>query len=76
MTTGAARAGCAPCTTGWCPAEPARRVRLGRCWVLVVFGGRDRTEAEYRGLLAAAGFRLTRVVPTTRPMSVIEAVAA
>jgi hypothetical protein len=49
---------------------------LGRCWVLVVFGGRDRTEAEYRGLLAAAGFRLTRVVPTTRPMSVIEAVAA
>jgi hypothetical protein len=44
--------------------------------VLVVFGGRDRTEAENRGLLAAAGFRLTRVVPTTRPMSVIEAVAA
>jgi hypothetical protein len=32
--------------------------------MMVLTGGRERTEAEYRALLAAAGFRLTRVVPT------------
>ena len=37
-------------------------------------GGIERTEAEYADLLARAGFRLTRVVPTLSPMSVIEAV--
>ena len=36
-------------------------------------GGRERTVAEYRDLLARAGFRLTRVLPTSGPMSVIEA---
>ena len=30
-------------------------------------GGRERTEAEFRDLLAAAGLRLTRVVPTAHP---------
>jgi DNA-binding transcriptional ArsR family regulator len=36
-------------------------------------GGRERTVAEYRDLLARAGFRLTRVLATSGPMSVIEA---
>jgi hypothetical protein len=44
--------------------------------MLVVPGGRERTEAEYRDLLAKAGFRLTRVVPTASPVSVVEAVPA
>ncbi len=44
--------------------------------MLVVAGGRERTEAEYRALLAAADFRLTRVVPTHSLASVIEATAA
>jgi hypothetical protein len=36
-------------------------------------GGRERTEQEYAELFAKAGFRLTRVVPTKSPYSVIEA---
>jgi hypothetical protein len=44
--------------------------------MLVVPGGRERTEMEYRDLLAKAGFRLTRVVPTASPVSVVEALPA
>ena len=36
-------------------------------------GGRERTEQEYGELFAKAGFRLTRVVATKAPYSVIEA---
>jgi hypothetical protein len=43
--------------------------------MLVLTGGRERTEAEYGALLEAAGFRLERVVPTPSPMSVLEAIA-
>ena len=39
-------------------------------------GGVERTEAEYAALLAAAGFRLERVVPTLCPQSVLEATPA
>jgi hypothetical protein len=38
-------------------------------------GGRERNEAQFRDLLAGAGFRLTRIVPTASPACVIEAVA-
>jgi hypothetical protein len=44
--------------------------------MLVVPGGRERTESEYAALLAKAGFRLNRVVPTASPVSVVEAVPA
>jgi hypothetical protein len=37
-------------------------------------GGLERTEQEYRELLAATGFRLTRIVPTMTPFSIIEGV--
>ncbi|PYV42123.1 MAG: methyltransferase [Acidobacteria bacterium] len=40
--------------------------------MLVMTGGRERTEDEYRRLLGASGFRLTRIAPTESPMSVIE----
>jgi hypothetical protein len=40
--------------------------------MLVIPGGLERTEAEYRDLFGAAGFRLTRVVPTRLEVSVIE----
>jgi SAM-dependent methyltransferase len=40
--------------------------------MLIMTGGRERTEAEYRELLAAGGFILTRVIPTESPMSIIE----
>lgn len=41
--------------------------------MLVMTGGRERTEAEYRALLGCAGLRLTRIVATGMEMSVIEA---
>jgi hypothetical protein len=44
--------------------------------MLVSPGGKERTAAEYEELFARAGLRLTRIVPTKSPYSVIEAVAA
>lgn len=44
--------------------------------IFLLFGGRDRTEAEFGKLFADAGFRLTRVVPTTSTISIVEGVAA
>jgi hypothetical protein len=44
--------------------------------MLVIPGGMERTEAEYRELLASAGFRLQRVVPTSANVDVIESVPA
>jgi O-methyltransferase domain/Dimerisation domain len=41
--------------------------------MLVGPGGRERTEEEYAELLAKAGLRLTRVVPTASAVSVVEA---
>jgi ubiquinone/menaquinone biosynthesis C-methylase UbiE len=37
-------------------------------------GGCERTEAEYRSLFEAAGFHLTKIVPTRSDMSIIEGV--
>jgi len=42
--------------------------------MLVISGGRERTEREYREVLAAPGLRITRIVPTISPYSVVEAV--
>ena len=42
--------------------------------MLAVPGGRERTAAEYAELLAPAGLRVERVVPTASPVSVVEAV--
>jgi ubiquinone/menaquinone biosynthesis C-methylase UbiE len=44
--------------------------------MLVMTGGRERTEEEFRALLDASGFRLARVVATPSPVSIIEAVPA
>jgi hypothetical protein len=40
--------------------------------MMVMLGGRERTEPEYRSLLEAAGFELTAVTPTRTEMMVIE----
>jgi hypothetical protein len=65
------------------PSPSRHRVRTSRrrAWLtdlimLTSQRGQERTEEEYRELLATAGFRLTRVVPTASPVSVIEAVPA
>lgn len=49
---------------------------LGDFVMLVLTGGEERTAAEYGTLLAKAGFRMVRVVPTESPVSVVEAVPA
>ena len=38
--------------------------------------GRERTKAEFTTLLRGAGFRLSRVITTNSPLSIIEAVKA
>lgn len=43
--------------------------------MLAVTGGRERTEAQYRALLAAAGFELKGVLPTASQYSLVEAAA-
>jgi hypothetical protein len=42
--------------------------------MLVIPGGLERTESEYRELFAAGGFRLNRIVPTSTEVSVVEGV--
>jgi hypothetical protein len=44
--------------------------------MLVCTGGRQRSEGEFRALFHAAGFELTRIVPTLAMSSVIEGVPA
>jgi hypothetical protein len=44
--------------------------------MLAMAGGRERTEDEWRRLLAGAGLRLSRVAATESPCAVIEAVHA
>lgn len=40
---------------------------------MLLIGGYERTAAEYRALLAASGFDLSRIVPLPAPLHVIEA---
>jgi hypothetical protein len=67
--------------------EPIVPERAGSSWfdqmlaatdlnMLVVAGGRERTEAEFRALVEAAGLRVSRIVETPASLSVIEAVPA
>ena len=49
--------------------QPAKWLDLN---MMVIPGGRERTEVEYRDMYAKAGFRLERVVPTPTEVSVIE----
>jgi hypothetical protein len=56
-------------------AEQAPQVVLADLEMLVMTpGGRERTEAEFRGLLAAAGFKPTNIVSTQSELSIIEGV--
>ena len=55
--------------------EPALAKFLDVNMMMLLTGGCERTEAEYRTLFEAAGFQLTKVVSTqSKIMSVIEAV--
>jgi O-methyltransferase domain/Dimerisation domain len=54
------------------PANQPDFARFADMQMLVVTGGQERTEAEYRALLGEAGLSLTRVIPTAGFMSIIE----
>jgi O-methyltransferase domain/Dimerisation domain len=58
--------------TGTGPSE----AKLFDINMLVVAGGRERTEAEYRGLLRGAGLELRQVIATESPLSILEAEVA
>jgi SAM-dependent methyltransferase len=59
--------------------EPGDEPSLGKMMdvnMLVMTGGRERTAEEFRALLGAAGFRLTRVLAAGSTASVVEATPA
>lgn len=57
---------------------PANEPSLGKILdveaLIMTSGATERTEAQYRELLDAAGFKLTKVISSRSPMSIIEAV--
>ncbi len=56
--------------------EPGPAAAFDVLMLLAHKGGRIRTEAEFRDLFASAGLRLTRVLPTASPNSILEAALA
>jgi len=42
--------------------------------MMVMCGGKERTETQWRELLGASGFEVIRIIPTPTPNFVIEAV--
>jgi SAM-dependent methyltransferase len=55
---------------------PANEPGFGK-WLdlmMLLVGGRERTEVEYRCLFDAAGLKLTRVIPTHSDVSIIEGI--
>jgi len=53
--------------------EPSPAKLIDLHMMMTNHGGRERTETEYRKLLASAGLRMERVMPTGTPWSLIEA---
>ena len=43
---------------------------------MLIIGGRERTKKEFAAMFALAGLKLTRVVPTKGPLSIVEGVRA
>ncbi len=56
--------------------EPTPAKMLDIEMLVMTVGGKERTEAEFAELFASSGLRLNRIVPTARPVAVIEAVPA
>jgi SAM-dependent methyltransferase len=55
------------------PGDEPDRIKSIDVVMLVVTGGRERTEAQYASLFDAAGLRLERVIQTRGPISILEA---
>jgi hypothetical protein len=54
------------------PGNDPAEAKLFDINMLVMLGGQERTEREHRCLFEAAGFDLTRIIPTRSPLSLIE----
>jgi hypothetical protein len=57
------------------PGNAPAEAKLFDINMLVVIGGRERTEREYRALFEVAGLSLSRVIPTGLPLSLVEGTA-
>ncbi len=57
-------------------AEEGPEVISADLTMMMELMSRERTEGEYRSLLTASGFRLTRIIPTRSILSVIEGLVA
>jgi SAM-dependent methyltransferase len=57
---------------GGAAREPLFEAAVSDLNMLVLTGGRERTEGDYRTLLGRAGFRLSRVVQTRALVSLVE----
>jgi hypothetical protein len=55
------------------PGTPSFAKLIDLEMLVMTDGGRERTEAEYRALFAEAGLKLEKILPTPRPLAVIEA---
>jgi hypothetical protein len=53
-----------------------QRTLMADLHMMVITGGRERTETEYQALFASAGFRLSRVIRTQAGESIIEGLPA
>jgi ubiquinone/menaquinone biosynthesis C-methylase UbiE len=42
--------------------------------MLVITGGRERTEAEFNNLFVSSGFKLSRIIPTKESVFIIEGI--
>ena len=52
------------------PGEPGHGLLVINMMVLT--GGRERTASELKELLAGAGFKLKRIIPTSCPLTIVE----
>ncbi|HZM48447.1 MAG TPA: methyltransferase [Burkholderiales bacterium] len=57
------------------PDKPGVESTLSDLSMMLMNGGCERTSSEFETLLAAAGFKLARVVMTATPVQILEAVA-
>jgi SAM-dependent methyltransferase len=58
------------------PGNDRHPIKVMDLNMLVVTGGLERTQEHFEQLLARVGLRLTRVIATRSPLSILEAVAA
>ena len=58
------------------PANEPDPSKVSDLLMMILCPGRERTEAEFSAIFSAAGLRLTRVIPTPTPLSIVEGAPA